>query len=121
MLEVIQAAGAKNGQDHQCAGGEPKSMNGNISCNGGSTQTEDGTYSRCIGRPLSLVEIRRREGFSEFFLTFRPAQSPSGAVEPAADLYRRVADCVASLRAEVLQERCYGATNAYRKTAAFRT
>ncbi len=70
-------------------------------------------------RPLSRVEIQRG-GVREYFLTFRPDTKLDGNAETSADLYNRIAEFTASIGGEIVQERCYGAPQAYDEIAAAR-
>jgi enamine deaminase RidA (YjgF/YER057c/UK114 family) len=62
----------------------------------------------------------QREGLKEFFLTFCPEQDPTGATESAGEIYERVADFIAGIQGEILQERCYALTNTYPEISAAR-
>jgi enamine deaminase RidA (YjgF/YER057c/UK114 family) len=69
--------------------------------------------------PLSRVEIQRGS-IREYFLTFRPDAKLDGNVETSADLYSRIAEFVAGVGGEIVQERCYAAPQACEEVVAAR-
>ncbi len=83
-----------------------------MSPNSDRLQYEQSSCARSLARPLSIVEIRRPCA-SEFFLTFRPRIAPWGALEPPEELYRRVAECLAGIPGQIVQERCYATVAAF--------
>ncbi len=83
-----------------------------MKCNRDSMTDGDTGFSRFMSRPLSVVEVQRGD-LKEFFLTFCPKQAPSGASESVEEIYDRVAEYIARIRGEIVQERCYAMTNTY--------
>ncbi len=74
---------------------------------------------RFAARPITRVEIARGP-VREYFLTFRPDVKLDGSAENAADLYGRIAEFLADVGADIVQERCYAAPEAHGEIAAAR-
>jgi enamine deaminase RidA (YjgF/YER057c/UK114 family) len=70
-------------------------------------------------RPLSRVEILRGS-VREYFLTFKPDLKLDGKPESSAELYGRIAEFIASVGGDIVQERCYAVPEAYDEIAAAR-
>ncbi len=90
-----------------------------MSCNPNSIEKQGSVFSRLISRPMSVVQVPRGD-LKEYFLTFCPRQEPSGASESVEEIYKRVAEYIASIRGEIVQERCYAMTNTYEAVSAAR-
>ena len=90
-----------------------------MKCNRSSRSSGNVALTRSIGRPMSVVEVHR-SGLKEFFLTFRPKQEPPGRTESVEAFYDRVAEFLASIRGEIVQERCYAMTHTYADVSAAR-
>jgi len=84
-----------------------------------SSEKGKGGFSRFVSRPLSIVEVQRRE-LKEYFLTFCPKRDSSGGSESVEEIYQRVAEFVSGTRGEIVQERCYAMTNTYEEVSAAR-
>ncbi len=90
-----------------------------MKCNRNPKASGQKGLSRSISQPMSVVEVQR-SGLREFFLTFRPKQEPSGESESVEAFYDRVAEFIASIRGEIVQERCYAMTHTYADISAAR-
>lgn len=87
--------------------------------NHSSVPQQKGTLVRSVSSPLTVVQVQR-EDLKEYFLTFRPEAASDRGAESVENIYNRVAEFLAGIGGEIVQERCYAMTNTYAKVSAAR-
>jgi enamine deaminase RidA (YjgF/YER057c/UK114 family) len=86
-------------------------------------ETHKSMLVRRSGRSLYAVDVRR-DGMTEQLLTFRPVRQVD-RMESLASFFGRIADYLAACGVDIIQERCYGRSDAFteiltQRTAAYR-
>jgi len=87
--------------------------------NRNSVSQQKGRLVRSVSSPLTVVQAQR-DDLKEYFLTFRPERNSSGGAESVENIYNRVAEFLATIHGEIVQERCYAMANTYAQVSAAR-
>lgn len=80
---------------------------------------QKGALVRSVSSALTVVQAQR-DDLTEYFLTFRPEAVSARGAESVENIYNRVAEFLAGISGEIVQERCYAMTNTYAQVSAAR-
>ncbi len=75
--------------------------------------------ARSITPSFTVMRVDHGE-VTEYFLTGKPREGAGGNLEPTEGLYARLAAFLSEEKAAIVQERCYGETEAYREAVQVR-